>query len=282
MEVLPKVYMIDTFKHVEENLIACYALNFEKAVLIDPGTQNSSNYLLEELKKLKIRPSFIAPTHVHIDHAGSAARLAKIFSAKILAHPRGAKHLANPEKLWEASKLVLKEVAEIYGKPESIDESEIIVVEDGKNFDLGGDELIVFHSPGHAPHMLSYYLKDLKVLFPADAVGMYFDGHLIPLTPPPFDFNSYIKTVERFKRMDIRYIAFTHFGLADKEVLEKAEEKIRSWFEIAKESDNLDQFSEKLMKDEDVKTFFEKYSKKKIALSFFTTSIPGLFEAAKK
>lgn len=281
MEVIPNVYMIDVFERFEKNLIACFALKFEKSALIDPGPQSCADYLIGELIKLGIKPNLVAPTHVHIDHAGASAKIAKTFSAKILAHPRGLKHIANPEKLWESSKTVLKDLAEIYGKPESIDEREIVVVDDGQVFDLVGDELITFHAPGHAPHMIVYYLKDSKVLFPSDAVGMYFDRHIIPMTPPPFDYDSALKTIERLKKLDLNYVAFTHFGLAEKDVLDEAEEKIKEWFEVAKECESLEKFEDKLRKDEAVEALFERYSGK-VSLSFFKTSIFGMFDAAKR
>jgi len=280
---MSNICMVDVFKHYEPNYIACYVLLYERPVVIDPGPQNGVSHLIGELERLKVRPTIIAPTHIHLDHGGGAAELAKLFSAKIIAHPRGAKHIANPERLWEAAKAVLGGLAEVFGKPRGIEEDMIVVAEDGQVFDLGGDELVVLYAPGHAPHMLAYYLKDAKVLFPSDAVGVSFDRHVIPSTPPPFDYEKALNTLERLKKLEIEFVALTHFGLADKGVIEKAEEKIREWHEIARSCNDLTEFIEKLMKgDEDVKALHKRYHKASPAVVNFKNSVRGIFDSAKR
>jgi len=280
---MSRIHMIDAFKYYEPNYVACYVLLYERPTVIDPGPRNGVNYLIGELEKLKVRPTIIAPTHVHLDHAGGAAELAKFFSARIIAHPRGAKHIANPERLWEAAKAMLGDLAEVLGKPRGIEEDMIVVAEDCQRLDLGGDELIVLHAPGHASHMLAYYLKDAKVLFPSDAVGVSFDGYVIPSTPPPFDYEKALNTLERLKKLKIESVALTHFGLADKEVVEKAEEKIKEWYEIAKSCRDLVEFVERLVKrDEDVKALYRRYHKASLAIANFKNSTQGIFNSAKK
>jgi hydroxyacylglutathione hydrolase len=279
---MSNIHVIDVFKHYEPNYIACYVLLYERSAVIDPGPQSGVNHLIEELKRLKVRPTIIAPTHVHLDHAGGAAEVAKFFSARIIAHPKGARHIANPERLWEAAKAVLKDLAEVFGKPRGIEEDMIVIAEDGQKFDLGGDELVVLHAPGHAPHMLAYYLEDAKVLFPSDAVGVSFDGYVIPSTPPPFDYEKALNTLERLKKLDIESVALTHFGLADREVIERAKEKIKEWHEIARSCRDLVEFIERLVKrDEDVKALYRKYRETSPAIINFKNSVHGIFNSAK-
>ena len=48
-------------------------------------------------------------THVHLDHGGGAGCVARLLreqglEARIWAHPRGAPHIAEPTKLWKASR----------------------------------------------------------------------------------------------------------------------------------------------------------------------------------
>ncbi len=285
---MPNIYLVDTFSYLEKGTIGAYVLKFDKIAIIDPGTAKGAKILIEELGKAGIeKVDYIAPTHIHIDHGGGAATLAKALDAKIIVHPRGAKHVINPEKLWVASKQVLGELAEAYGKPEPIEEDKVIVVEDGQKFDLGGDTLVVFHAPGHAPHMLAYYLEKAKVLFPADAVGMYFNGKVFPLTPPPFDKEAALNTLKRLMELDIDYVAFTHFGVAKgKWVLEKSYEKIEKWFKIAeevvREGKGVNEFVDRLVEeDEDVRELKEEFKDKPIAFGFIYTAASGLVEAAK-
>jgi len=270
---LGKIYMIDAFKHCEPHVIACYVLQYEKPVLIDPGPQSGVHNVIEELKRLRAKPEVITLTHVHLDHAGGAAVLAKHLSAKIVVHPRGAKHIVDPTRLWEASREVLGELANVFGKPGSLEESMVVVTEDRQELDLGEDKLVILHAPGHAPHMQVYYLKEAKVLFPADAVGVGFDGHLIPSTSPPFDYSRALRTLERLRKLKVESVALTHFGLTGKEVIERAEEKIREWYELIERL---------LRKDEDVSALHKKYPENSVLISFFKASVQGIFRCAKE
>jgi len=105
---MDKLYMVDAFKHREPNAIACYVLRHEKPVVIDPEPQSGVHNVVEELRKLKVKPELIALTHVHLDHVGGAATLAKPFSAKVVVHPRGARHVVDPTRLWESSRTVVR------------------------------------------------------------------------------------------------------------------------------------------------------------------------------
>jgi len=286
-EVLPSIYLIDTLKYVEEGVISSYVVVDTKAAIIDPGTAKGAEIILEEIDR-SWNVEYICPTHIHIDHGGGAAKLAKALDAKIIVHPRGAKHIINPEKLWEASKAVLGEVAEIYGKPESVEEERVIAVEDGEEFELGKERLKVLHAPGHAPHMLAYYLTNSRVLFPADAVGMYFEGVVFPLTPPPFDADAALKTLERLMSLNVDYVAFTHYGVVEGDwTIKRSYEKIKSWMEIAKEvaeaDGSVEEFVNMLRRhDEDVERLFNVLGNKPIALSFIYTSATGMLDAARR
>ncbi|WP_202319456.1 MBL fold metallo-hydrolase [Archaeoglobus neptunius] len=286
-EVLPGVYLVDTLKYVESGVISAYVVNFEKAAIIDPGTAKGARIILDEINP-EWAVEYICPTHIHIDHGGGAATLAKALDAKVIVHPKGARHIINPEKLWKASKAVLGEVAEIYGRPEPLEREKVIAVEDGEELDLGGEVIKILHAPGHAPHMLVYYLKKLKALFPADAVGMYFDGVVFPLSPPIFDANAALNTLERLKKLKIDYVAFTHYGVVEgKWPVEKAYEKITQWMELARETisqggDVEDYVSRLRKEDEDVERLFQILSKKPIAISFIYTSANGMLDAAKR
>lgn len=286
-EVLENIYLIDTLRYLEPGVISAYAVSYDITAIIDPGTAKGADIILEEIDR-DWKVEYICPTHIHIDHGGGAAKLAKELDAKIVVHPRGKKHVVNPEKLWQASKAVLGEVAEAYGKPESVDEDRVIAVEDGQEFDLGGDRLKVLHAPGHAPHMLVYYLTEQKVLFPADAVGMCFDNAVFPLTPPPFDAESALNTLKRLMKLDVDYIAFTHYGVVEGDwAISKSLEKIEAWLDIAKEivegCKGVEDYVQELRKrDDDVKRLFEILRDKPVALSFIYTSANGMLDAVRK
>ncbi len=277
MRVAEKVYLIDSF--AVPGIFSTYFLDFEKKVLIDPCVANGAKIILDFLSKHGVsKLDYIAVTHVHIDHGGSAATIAKKTNAKILAHPKGLKHIANPEKLWFASKAVLGELAEIYGKPEGIEEERIIPVEDWQSFDLGDDELVAIHVPGHAPHMVAYLLKRRKILFPSDAVGMLHKGNVFPLTPPPFDFEKAIESLEKFEKLDIEVVALTHFGVATKDCITEAKRRLKLWFEVAKEAKSIEDLDSRLREVDEAVAQLEKGS---LLHSFYLTSLGGLLSSTK-
>ncbi len=286
--VLKNIYLVDTFSYAEKNLIASYVIEFEKAAIVDPGTANGARILLEELERagLKDKVKYLLNTHIHIDHAGGSSVLAKYIDAKVLVHPRGTKHVANPEKLWQASKSVLGELADKYGKPEPVDEEKILAVEDGQRFDLGGDTVVCYHAPGHAPHMVVYYLENSKILFPSDAAGTYFDGMVFPTTPPPFSLDDALKSLEKMMELEVEYVAFTHFGVAKgKEILKTCYDKILKWYKVAEEvvkaGGDLEDYMKRISEvDRDV----EKFSKlnRPIAFKFLEFAAMGLLDYAKR
>ncbi len=287
-KVLENVYLVDTFSYAEKGTISAYVVDFEKAAIIDPGAANGAKILLEELEKagIKDKVEYLMNTHIHIDHAGGSSILVKHLNAKVVVHPKGVKHIVNPEKLWQASKVVLKELADTYGKPEPVSEDKIIAVEDGQRFDLGGDTIVCYHAPGHAPHMVVYYLENSKVLFSSDSVGCYFDGMVFPTTPPPFSYEDALKSLERMMELDVKYVAFTHFGIAKgKDILKKAYDKIVMWCEVAREvaksGGDVKEFMKRIVEvDKEV----EKFTKmnKSVAYGFLEISAMGMLDYARK
>ncbi|MRR08829.1 MBL fold metallo-hydrolase, partial [bacterium] len=53
---------------------------------------------------------YVILTHIHLDHAGGAGVMMDAFpNAKLVVHPRGARHMIEPAKLWAG-------VEAVYGK----------------------------------------------------------------------------------------------------------------------------------------------------------------------
>jgi glyoxylase-like metal-dependent hydrolase (beta-lactamase superfamily II) len=281
------MFLVDTLKYVEKGTIATYIINFEIAAVIDPGTARGVEILLKELEDAPIEISikYIATTHIHLDHGGGSAGLSNRLGAAILVHPKGAKHLVNPERLWMSSKQVLGDVAEIYGKPEPADEKLIIPVNDTQKFDLGGETLICYHVPGHAPHMVAYYLKKSKILFPSDAVGLYFHGSVYPVTPPPFHMELALQSLKKLMKLQIDAVAFTHFGVADGgEVLQESYNTIVEWVEIAekvvKRGGDSDELAKIIINQNESLRELERHNP--IAFGFFSLTTAGLIDYVRK
>lgn len=166
-------------------------------VLIDCGVAGSYPHLKGILDSLGVSPNLLLLTHIHLDHCGAAGYLCRDFpSMKIFCFERAAKHLINPEKLWNATAATLgAAMAEAYQSPLPVPAQNII----GRNL-LPADWKII-DTPGHAPHHVSYLLDfaGRRLCFGGEALGViagtgaedwFRDGTrrsgIRPATPPKY------------------------------------------------------------------------------------------------
>lgn len=226
-------------------LIASYVVLGDRTAVIDTGPGSSYEKLKRSLESLGIEPDYVILTHIHLDHGGASGHIARDYpSVKILVHPRGAKHLANPSKLWNSARVVLGRVAEIYGEPIPVPSGNIVAVEDGYRLDLGrGVSLRIYYTPGHASHHMSILLEPEGVIFTGDSAGVsiVIDGVRVelPTTPPPFHPELYIKSLEKMKALSPRRPAPAHYGVKDEDAVEyidREKRRLSTWYEIVREA----------------------------------------------
>jgi len=200
------------------------------AFVVDPGPLSTLPKLLEELQVAGVEQlDYILLTHIHIDHAGGTGALLKAFpEAKVVCHPQGVRHLANPEKLWQGSQQVLGKLAEAYG--------EIIPVAADKM--ISSDQLEklgirTFQTPGHAQHHCCFLFDEL--LFGGEVAGVHAvveQGiYLRPATPPRFLLDVATDSLRRMITLRPRYLVIAHHGLVEPAVkyLEIASQQLRLW-----------------------------------------------------
>lgn len=198
----------------------------DRAAFVDTGTSYSVPRLLDVLKLKNLDPGqveYILVTHVHLDHAGGAGRLAQALPhAKVVVHPRGARHLANPEKLIAGAKAVYGEESftELYGAIPAIEENRLRIVEDEEVLDLNGRPLAFIHTEGHARHHYCIVDERAGAIFSGDAFGVSyrtFDTHrgefIIPTTTPvQFDPEPAHASVDRLMTYSPSAIYLTHYS----------------------------------------------------------------------
>jgi glyoxylase-like metal-dependent hydrolase (beta-lactamase superfamily II) len=261
------LYLIDLEPAGFENFIASYVLVGEKVGIIETGPTSTVPNLLRGLEEIGVNTEdvdFIAISHVHLDHGGGAGTLMqRLPNAKLVVHPRGAPHLANPEKLWTQSRQVLGKVAEMYGEPEPVRSERIIQAFDGMSISLGKNiELETLETLGHASHHFSYNEKSSKILFPGDAAGIYLNQFdvIVPTTPPPFHLETALSSINKLIQKEPDLLCYTHFGVAKNaiEKLNKHSAQLRLWAEIVanglKRGETLEAISEDIrQKDPAVK-----------------------------
>jgi len=242
-EIGKNLFLIDLETGGIHNIVASYVLKGAKAIIVETGPSSSICNLLSGLKELNVKAedvSYIAISHVHIDHGGGASTLLKLLpNAKVIAHPKGVPHLVNPEKLWLQAKEVLGNVAETFGEPVPVPEDRIIAATDDMTFEAGNVKLKAIETLGHASHHLSYYDHICRGIFPGDAAGIclsQFDV-VVPTAPPPFCLDFALASLEKLIRLNPQSLYFSHFGNASDAVkrLQDYALQIQLWADIARE-----------------------------------------------
>jgi glyoxylase-like metal-dependent hydrolase (beta-lactamase superfamily II) len=221
-----------------DEFLGCYILRGEKIALIDVGPSNCVENLLRGLETLSIAPEeigYILATHVHIDHAGGLGHLVeRMPRAKIVVHERGRAHVVDPAKLWEGSKATLGEVAVKYGEIAPVPENRIVVAEEGMEIDLGrGTLLRVLLTPGHASHHLCLIEKRDGFLFAGEAAGISAQGAMRPASPPPFNLDQAVASVDKLIAATPSVLCYGHFGYVTEagEKLQLHREQLVVWGE---------------------------------------------------
>lgn len=238
------IFMIDLETGGLDNFIASYVLRGKKAAIIETGPTSSVSNLIMGLKKLGVKPedvAYVAVSHIHLDHGGGVGTLLKhLPNAKAVVHPRGAPHLASPDKLWQQSQMVLGKITDMYGPPEPAPAARIIPATDGMTFDVGNNVgFKVIETLGHASHHQSYLENLGGTVFPGDAAGIYlrqFDA-VVPTTPAPFRLDSALSSLDKLAALRPKVLYYSHFGPATGPArrLQAYADQLRLWAKIAAE-----------------------------------------------
>lgn len=207
--------------------------------LVDPGSMRFVDHIVKGLDTFGVSEGdldYILLTHIHVDHAGSVGKLIDFFpQVKIICHPNGIKHLINPKRLWEQSLKILGKGAEIAGKILPIPKDRILTQEHIKHYGIK-----VIETLGHAPHHQSYIFKNY--LFIGEAAGHnllipeFKYEFIYPATPPVFDYEKYIASIENLLKEDIDncMICYPHVGMREnaRKMVKLGYEQITVWMRV--------------------------------------------------
>ncbi len=215
-----------------------YVLKAPKPAIVETGFSHTVPKALRALDELGIAPeavAYIAVTHVHMDHAGGAGFLAeRCPNAQVICHHVGAPHLVNPEKLLKSVQRAVGPLFPYYGEMRPVPEERVIAVRGGERFELGdGYALEVIDAPGHAPHHACFYEPRTKGLFTGDAVGIYRRevGFILTTPPPSFHFEDSLKTLDALRRLELKWLYFTHYGAHPEPyaLMDEYERRLTAW-----------------------------------------------------
>lgn len=196
-----------------------------RAAFVETNTTHSVPRLLDALHAEGLTPDsvdYVIVTHVHLDHAGGASALMKACPrATLLAHPRAAKHLIDPEKLVKSARQVYGEenFRRLYGEILPIPAARVRIMEDESTIAFGSRTLHFLHTRGHANHHFCIYDSGSNGIFTGDAFGLAYPALQSPgrfafpsTSPTDFDAKEAIAALDRIVGTGAETAYLTHFG----------------------------------------------------------------------
>ena len=206
-------------------------------VIVDCGPSSTLDTLLDGLGDTE--PSALLLTHIHFDHAGAAGSLVRRWPGlPVYVHERGARHLADPERLYSSAKrLYGDEMERLWGEMLAVPEENLRVLTGGETV-LGRYE--VAYTPGHASHHVCYRADGTAFVGDVGGVRITPDAITIPPTPPPdIDVELWHTSIDIVRRWAPERIAMTHFGDATDVAaqLDELDARLDAWSQIAREGD---------------------------------------------
>ena len=155
-ELLPGVHLVDGVG--EGTHVYLVKDKGDSWVLIDSGLPGSETPTAAYLKSIGVAPTSVRKilvTHLHKDHTGALRKTIALTKARTYAHWLESDFIAmKPEYDGPGMPPV---------EPVTIDEK----VKDGDELDIAGG-VVVYHTPGHTPGHVAYYLPSRKILFSGD------------------------------------------------------------------------------------------------------------------
>ena len=233
--------IVDSHHLGREKVIGCWEVD---GVLVDPGPESTLDTVLGALGE-GFEPRAVLLTHIHFDHAGaSGALVARWPDLPVYVHTRGARHMADPERL-------VRSAAQLYGGEDGLARhwGEVIPVPQENLHPLEGGEHIldlfrVEYTPGHASHHVCYLHEPSGMAFVGDVGGVRITPReltVAPTPPPDIDVEAWRHSLNLLRAWSPAGLGLTHYGLVDEaeaqfEAVERAlEHEIRLQGELDQE-----------------------------------------------
>ena len=197
-----------------------------RAAFVDTGTNSAVPRLLAALRAHDLTPrdvDYVIPTHVHLDHAGGVGLLMQqLPQARLVIHPRGARHMIDPAALMDGVRAVYgaEVAARDYGELVPVPADRVVTTEEGMVIELGGRALRFADTPGHARHHHCIWDEASAGWFTGDTFGLVYPElhtpagpYVVPATAPvQFDQVALHASVERLLAVQPRRMYLTHYG----------------------------------------------------------------------
>ena len=220
-EVAEGTYRLEMWMPKLHDTFSVYFIKEGGGVLIEPGPAALVPAIQAVLKDLGLTSlEYIIPTHVHLDHAGALGKLAQLFpQAKVVVNPQGARHIIDPSRLIQSTRMAFGEGFETaYGTILPVPEPQVKIVQDEERLSVDSRQLMIIHTPGHAPHHIAIFDTKIKGLFCGEALGLIFSAGSPPLPAaavPSFDAEIYLSNMERLRELQPKLLFYSHGGIGN-------------------------------------------------------------------
>lgn len=217
-----------------EGFIGAWLYDADPLILVDVGPAVSANQLIRAVSQLGLGPpEVVLLTHIHIDHAGAIGMITDAYpQAKVVCHPKGVRHLIDPEKLWQGSLATLGHIAKAYAPIAKAAPDQLIACDA-----FAHEGITCIETPGHAAHHVSYIIDDL--LFAGEAGGVCLplrdrQFYLRPATPPRFFMETTLESIDRLIAESPDKICYGHIGKQDDaaKMLMTHRRQLLDWYEM--------------------------------------------------
>ncbi len=250
------IHVIDT-GFVRPRLDAAYLVVEQgRGAFIDCGVNHSVPRLLAALADAGLAPGdvdWLILTHVHLDHAGGAGELMRhLPHARLVVHPRGARHMIDPSRLWAGASAVYgeAEMERNYGRLLPVPAERVVEAADGHAVDLAGRRLICLDTPGHARHHNAIHDVASGWVFSGDTFGVSYrefdtaQGPFIIPTTSPIEFDPPVlhRSIDRLVALKPAAICPTHYGplIPIERLAADLHEQIDAMVALARQADQAD------------------------------------------
>jgi glyoxylase-like metal-dependent hydrolase (beta-lactamase superfamily II) len=240
------IYEVETYYLNRENYACCYLVEDEGEVgVIETNTNHAVPFILGAIEKLGFRKEqvkYVMLTHIHMDHAGGTGLLMEhLPQAQLILHPRGRKHMINPEKLINSVKQVYGEdkYKQLYGEIKPIPKNRVTIANEEDRFPLGNREMVAYQLAGHAKHHIILYDKKTRSIFSGDNFGIGYPMMVFgttrlvfpSTTPTQFEPDKALETYEKIIQLEPKRVLLTHYGAI--EDIEGGYVQLRNWIQFS-------------------------------------------------
>jgi glyoxylase-like metal-dependent hydrolase (beta-lactamase superfamily II) len=161
---------------------------------------------------------YILVTHSHYDHLGALSYLKRsIPSVRIGASPR-VDDLMQKESVISTMNFLSGQLLDYFKDllPELTENVSITPLEldlrlqEGDIIDIGGMSCHVYETPGHTRDHLSYYIPEISMLFPGEALGNPIGDGTEVKVEFVTSYEDYMNSIEKLKGLNPEVIALSH------------------------------------------------------------------------